>query len=167
MKYIRDTLHYGLIYIKSQPEFVGYTNIDWGVAINWQQSTSGWLFMMESVPISWSSKCQASISQSSYESKNYTLSETGKEGVGFHDLRKEEDLLGSPNTLQNNNTTDQFRSSCQSCIKSGILKCTKYIDTKFHWIWDVIKQGIFLLKFLSTQFIVINGLMKPLLLKQF
>lgn len=44
----------------------------------------------------------------------------------FHDSEEEEDLPGSPNTLQGDNTTDQPGSSRQSRTKSGVLKRVDY-----------------------------------------
>ena len=48
----------------------------------------------------------------------------------FHDSGEEEDLPGSPNTLQGDNTTDQSGSSRQSRTKSGILKRVDYKNPK-------------------------------------
>ena len=89
LRYVRGTLHYGLTYTKGQPGFVGYTDADWSGAIDGRQSTGGWLFMMGGAPISWSSKRQASVSQSSCESEYYALSEAGKEGVWLRLLLQE------------------------------------------------------------------------------
>lgn len=44
----------------------------------------------------------------------------------FHDPEDEEDLPKLPNILQGNHTTDQSRSPCQSCTKSGVLKRVDY-----------------------------------------
>ena len=74
-------LHYGLTYIKSQLRFLGYTDADWSNAINRRQSTGGCLFMLGRAPISWSSKHQALVSQSSYKFEYYVLSEAEKEKV--------------------------------------------------------------------------------------
>lgn len=75
---MRSTLHYGLTYTKGQPVFVGYTDADWSGAIDGRQSTGEWLFMMGGALISWSSKRQASVSQSSCESEYYAFREAGK-----------------------------------------------------------------------------------------
>ena len=79
---MRSTLHYCLTYIKDQPGFVGYTDADWSGAIDGQQSTGGWLFMLGGAPIFWSRKRQASVSQSSCEFEYYALSEAGQKECG-------------------------------------------------------------------------------------
>lgn len=45
--------------------------------------------MRGGIPISWSSKRQASVSQSSYESEYYVLSEAKKERIWLHLLLQE------------------------------------------------------------------------------
>ena len=81
--------HYGLCYTKGQAGFVGYTDADWSGAIDGRQPTGGWLFMTGGAPIFWSSKRQVSVSQSSYESEYYVLSEAGKEWVWLRLLLQE------------------------------------------------------------------------------
>lgn len=46
-------------------------------------------------------------------------------------------------------------------------KHRKHINTKFHWFQEVIEQGVLLLKFFLTCFMTVDGLTKPLFLKQF
>lgn len=50
---------------------------------------------------------------------------------------------------------------------SEFHKRTKHIDTKFHWVQEVIKRGVFLLKFLPTRFMAADRITKPLPPKQF
>ena len=47
----------------------------------------------------------------------------------FHDS-EEENLPELPNTLQGNNTIDQFESSRQSYIKSGVFKRVNYKNSR-------------------------------------
>ena len=63
------------------------------VPIDGCQSIGGWLFILGGAPISWSSKCQASVSQSSFESEYYALSEAGKKGVWLQLLLQELDHI--------------------------------------------------------------------------
>ena len=41
-------------------------------------------------------------------------------------------------------------------------KRMKHIDTKFHWVREVIERGVLLLKFLPTRFMAADGLTQPL-----
>ena len=50
---------------------------------------------------------------------------------------------------------------------SEFHKRTKHIDTKFHWVREVIERGTLLLEFLPTRFMAADGLTKPLPPKQF
>lgn len=160
---MRGTLHYGLTYTKGQPGFVSYTDADWSGAIDRRQSTGGWLSMMGGAPISWSSKRQASVSQSSCESEYYALSEAGKEGVWLHLLLQElGHISAAPTVIWADN-----QSAIALAENPEFHKRTKHIDTKFHPVREVIERGVLLLKFFPTQFMTADGLTKPLPPKQF
>ena len=163
LRYVRGTLHYGLTYTKGQPGFVGYTDADWSGAIDGRQSTGGWLFMMGGAPISWSSKRQASVSQSSCESEYYALSEAGKEGVWLRLLLQElGHISAAPTIIWADN-----QGAIALAENPEFHKRTKHIDTKFHWVREVIERGVLLLEFLPTRFMAADGLTKPLPPKQF
>ena len=163
LRYARGTLHYGLTYTKGQPGFVGYTDADWSGAIDGRQLTAGWLFMMRGAPISWSSKRQASVSQSSCESEYYALSGAGKEGVWLRLLLQElGHISAAPTVIWADN-----QGAIALAENPEFHKRTKHIDTKFHWVREVIERGVLLLEFLPTRFMAADGLTKPLPPKQF
>ena len=135
LRYVCGTLHYGLTNTKGQPGFVGYTDANWSVAIHGRQSTGGWLFMIGGAPISWSSKHQVSVSQSSCESEYYALSEAGKEEVWLRLLLQElGHISAAPTVIWANN-----QGAIALAKNPEFHKRTKHIDTKFQWVREVIE----------------------------
>ncbi len=119
--------------------------------------------MMGGAPISWSSKRQASVSQSSCESEYYALSEAGKEGVLLCLLLQELGYISAaPTVIWADN-----QGAIAWAENPEFHKSTKHIDTKFHWVREVIERGVLLLEFLPTRFMAADGLTKPLPPKQF
>ena len=70
LRYVRGTITYGLRYTSSSGELLlGYSNSDWvGIGVD-RKSTSGYCFSMGSTMISWSSRKQGSIAQSTTEAE--------------------------------------------------------------------------------------------------
>ena len=119
--------------------------------------------MLGGAPISWSSKRQASVSQSSCESEYYALSEAGKEGVWLRLLLQElGHISAAPTVIWAHN-----QGAIALAENPEFHKRTKHIDTKFHWVREVIERGTLLLEFLPTRFMAADGLTKPLPPKQF
>ena len=70
LRYIKGTLHLGLLLRPSStPNFVVYTDADWAGCPDTRKSTSGYVVFLGDNLISWSSKCQNTISRSSAEAE--------------------------------------------------------------------------------------------------
>ncbi len=119
--------------------------------------------MIGGAPIFWSSKRQASVSESSCESEYYALSEAGKEGVWLRLLLQELGYISAaPMVIWADN-----QGAIALAKNPEFHKRTKYIDTKFHLVREVIERGVLLLEFLPTRFMAADRLTKPVSLKQF
>ncbi|KAK9078131.1 hypothetical protein SSX86_002188 [Deinandra increscens subsp. villosa] len=70
LRYVRGTSSYGL-YISPSPSLslLGYTDADWGGCPDTRRSTSGYCVYMGDNLLSWSSKCQVTLSRSSAEAE--------------------------------------------------------------------------------------------------
>ena len=79
LRYVRATITYGLRYTSSSGVLLaGYANSNWAGSVVDQKSTSGYYFIMVSAMISWSSKKQGSIAQSTTEAKYIAASDACK-----------------------------------------------------------------------------------------
>nr|KAJ0189237.1 hypothetical protein LSAT_V11C800423030 [Lactuca sativa] len=78
-KYLKGTMNYGFTYSGYPYVLEGYSNDNWINNFMDHSSTSGWVFLLRGVAISWASKKHTCIIISTMESKFVALSADGKE----------------------------------------------------------------------------------------
>lgn len=72
LRYIKGTLDVGIYYSNNNKElsgFSGYSDSDWGADVDTSRSTMGFIFLLIGGPISWSSKVQPRVAESSTEAE--------------------------------------------------------------------------------------------------
>lgn len=70
LRYLQGTSHYGLQFYKSSStDLIAYKDADWAGCPDTRKSTLGFCVFLGSNLISWSSKCQATVSRSSAEAE--------------------------------------------------------------------------------------------------
>jgi hypothetical protein len=120
---------------------------------------SGYVFMLNGGVVSWSAKSQEIVSLSMTENEYVAITHTSKEVLWLHLLL--EQLFGplaKPTILFSDNQsaialTKDYQYHAQ----------TKYIDTRFHFIHWIVKNGSIQLIYCPTANKVANAFMKPLL----
>jgi hypothetical protein len=164
LRYLRGTITYGLRYTSSEGLFLhGYADVNWaGSLVEWK-STSGYCFSLGSAMISWSSKKQGSIAQSTAEAEYIAASDASKEVVWLRKLVS--GLFGDK--LE----TTVVHYDNQSCIKQTknpvFHDRSKHIDMKYHYIRDLVHRKIVKLQYIATSEQVVDILTKPFPLRQF
>src|SRR5438552_9913207 len=76
-RYLNGTQNLGIVYSKGS--LLGYTDSDWAGNITTRKSTSGYVFLLGSSAVSWSSKRQPIVVLSSYEAKYMASIQATKE----------------------------------------------------------------------------------------
>jgi hypothetical protein len=70
LRYLQGTLDHGLVIPKSAPtQLIVYTDADWAGCPDTRCSTSGYIVFLGGSLVSWSSKCQHTVSRSSAEAE--------------------------------------------------------------------------------------------------
>ncbi|PNX57093.1 putative copia-type protein, partial [Trifolium pratense] len=70
LRYIRGTLEFGILYRKeNQTELIAYSDSDYGGDVDDRKSTSGYVFMLGSGAVSWSSRKQPIVTLSTTEAE--------------------------------------------------------------------------------------------------
>lgn len=167
LRYINGTIDLKMIYRKnSEAEIlIGYSDADWGGDKNDRKSISGYVFKVFGNTVSWASRKQATISQSSTEAEYIALAQAINEAKWIKSLLNELGvLINKPITMYEDN---------QSCIKIAEEprehKRMKHIDIKYCFIRDEISNDEIQVKYKSTQEqtadIMTKGLGKILFLK--
>lgn len=86
LRYLRDTIGYGLKYDDVDLNLHGYIDSDWaGSVIDWK-STLGCCFSLGSAMISWFNRKQSSVALSSIEAKYIAVSMGTREAVWLRKL---------------------------------------------------------------------------------
>ncbi|CAM8930985.1 unnamed protein product [Rhodiola kirilowii] len=96
LKCLKGTMNYGLVYAGFPSVLEGYTDASWITNLEDHSSTSGWVFLLGGGAISWASKKQTFITNSTMESKFIALAAAGKEAEWLRNLVHEIPLWPKP-----------------------------------------------------------------------
>jgi hypothetical protein len=141
----------------------GFTDSDWMGSVVDRKSTSGYCFSLGSAMISWSSRKQGSVAQSTAEAEYIAASTACREAVWLRKLLS--DLFRSelePTVIHCDN---------QSCIKLTenpvFHDRSKHIEMRYHYIRDMIQKKVLSLQYVPTAEQIADIFTKPLPLIKF
>jgi hypothetical protein len=137
--YIRGTIAYGLKYTSSGGVMLhGFSDSDWMGSIVDRKSTSGYCFSLGSAMISWSSRKQGTMDQSTAKSEYIVASVASKEAVWLRKILS--DFFSTelePTVIHCDN---------QSCIKLSenhvFHDRSKHIEMRYHYVRDMVQKNI-------------------------
>ncbi|CAB0041973.1 unnamed protein product [Trichogramma brassicae] len=158
LRYLKGTSKLKLTYSRSEEGLVGFADADWGSDITDRRSYSGYMFSLSNSAVSWCSKKQKSVALSSTEAEYMSLSDAAKEAIFLSNLLKElgfDDLARM--TVYNDN-----QSAAKLASNPVFHARSKHIDIRAHFIREVLKDGKFDLKYLSTDEMTADILTKAL-----
>jgi hypothetical protein len=146
LRYLKGTSDWGLLFNPKDDTLVGYSDADWAGDPDSRKSTTGYLFTIGGVPVSWKSKKQATVALSTAEAEYMALSTAAQE-VSW--LRKFLVNFG----LDQNKATVIFEDN-QGCIalaKNPVShERTKHIDIRYHFIRELVEAKMIDLQYLPT-----------------
>jgi hypothetical protein len=163
LRYLKGTQNHGIMFTsKGQQKLIGYSDSDYAGDIEDRKSTGGYVFMLDGA-ISWMSKKQSSVAQSTMEAEYYALAEAVKEAIWLRNLSKEMDYEQEEATLiyEDNQGTIKFTSNS---IEPGR---TKHIDVRYHFVRDNREKNIVKFEYKDTKNMIADILTKGLPKEQF
>jgi len=141
LQYVKGSVDKGLVYNKSASGILqGFSDADWAGDYETRRSTTGFMFIFGGAAVSWASKLQKTVAQSTIEAEYTTLCEASKEAVWLDELiqrftmlvKQSDNLVGPVNIKVNN-------SGCIDIAKNPVEhKRTKHIDIRYHFVRDAI-----------------------------
>ena len=150
LHYIAGTVDFGIVYPKlsnGNNKLMGYSDSDFGGDIDDRKSTTGVIFFMGEMPISWQSQKQKAVALSTCEAEYMAGAAGACQAVWLARLLG--DIMGA------NIQQPVLKMDNQSAIapsKNPILHDrSKHIDTKFHYIRKCVDDGRICLDYVSTQ----------------
>jgi hypothetical protein len=158
-KYLRKTSDLGLVYRKqSVPLLYGYVDASYASCPDTLKSTSGYIFFFAGAAVSWNSKRQTSVANSTLASEYIAASAAAVEGLWALNLLQELNLYEQTNIpLYEDNT---------ACIRLAKFDETttkaKHLNIKYHFIRDQVQTGKVSLLYKSTEEMIADALTKPL-----
>jgi hypothetical protein len=148
LRYIKGTCDLGIHYRKQSDGVIlrGYTDSDYAGDRDNRKSTSAYVYTLCNSCISWKSQLQKIVALSSTEVEYIAATDAIKEGIWLKGLLNEFGFVKDVVLF----------SDSQSAIylsRNPVLhNRSKHVDVKFHFIRDVISQGVVKLKKISTHF---------------
>ncbi len=160
LRYISGTRDLGIEYSTSESlSPVGFSDSDWGGCKINRKSTTGYAFTMAGGAISWKSKKQGCVAQSSSEAEYMALSSAVKEAIW---LSKIFDLT----TSQSDTNPIAIFVDNQAAIKMSKNDTsstrTKHIDIQYHFVRDALRKHLFTIVYCPTNDMAADILTKPL-----
>eukprot|EP00253_Pinus_taeda_P004619 PITA_04619 len=164
LRYVNGTKGFGILYSSFESFMLtSYTDSDWAGSVDDKKSTSGYVFHMGSGAISWASKKQLVVSLSTAEAEYVAATVAACQAVWLRRVLR--DLC---HEQENETTIYCDNSSAIALSKNSVFhKKTKHIDTKFHFIRELVNNGEIVLQHWRTEDQLADILTKPLAKKSF
>ena len=148
-KYLKGTMNYGLSYLGSPSVLEGHSDASWITNMEDHSSTSGWVFLLGGGAISWASKKQSCITNSTMESEFVALAAAGKEAEWLRNLVYEIPLWSKPIT--------PISIFCDSAI--ALAKAysqiyngkSRHLGVRHSMIRELIMNGVISVEFVKSQ----------------
>lgn len=150
-RYLAGTKDLGLLFGRSAPELppvAAYADADWGNDKQDRKSVTGWIALLHGDPVSWASKKQKVVAQSTCEAELYAEAAAINETKWLSGLLDELELRATeaPRVLILGDN-----QSAQELSRNGVKsERTKHIDIKYHFIQDEVSNGRVQLKWIRT-----------------
>ncbi|KAG6528125.1 hypothetical protein ZIOFF_010274 [Zingiber officinale] len=148
LRYLKGTIHFGLVYMKGPQEIgiFGYSDSDLASDLDGRKSTSGMTFYFNESLVSWNSQKQKTVVLSSCEAEFMAATTAACHALWLSSLTSK--FIGvepKPVTLFVDN------KSTIALMKNLVFHGrSKHIDTRFHFIRESIEKGQIVIEFINT-----------------
>jgi hypothetical protein len=161
LRYLRGTTDWALTYTgtdTSHPSLTGYSDADYANSKDDRLSVSGYAFMLGGAAISWSSRRQKTVAQSTVEAEYMATAEAVKEAMWWRSFLGELGFdVSQPTPLFSDN-----QGSIHLAKNSDHHARTKHIDVKYHLIRQELVKRTVTLNHINTQHNIADILTKGL-----
>ena len=164
VKYLISTIDYGITYGHQVGNtIVGYSDSDWAGCKETSRSTSGYLFSMNGGAISWRSKRQTCVAQSTCEAEYMAVSEACREAVWLQSILSSLTKT-SPRTIMLNVDNQGTIALSKNQIQNNR---TKHIRIRYHYVKECNEDKLIELVYCHTKDNVSDILTKALRIPRF
>jgi hypothetical protein len=148
LRYVKYSLDFELIYKRDiiKEPLVGYADADWANDVSDRKSITGYLFEVFGCTVSWISRKQPTVSLSSTEAEYIALCDAAKEAIFLRNVLNELGVDVESTTIHEDN------QACIQIARNPVEhKRLKHVDTKCHFIRDLVEENKIKLKYINTK----------------
>jgi len=140
-------------------QLTGFADADWGNDSVTRRSRSGFVFTLGRGAVSYKSRKQSCVAQSTCEAEYYSAADATKEAIHIRQMLSE--IFSRP--VSGTTTIWEDNQSCIAYSQNALVsEKTKHIDLKYHFVKDHVQLGTVKLRYLPTGDMVADMLTKPL-----
>lgn len=138
LRYLKGTADFGLLYKKGgDEELTAYTDSDYAGDLGDRKSTSGYVFLLSSATVSWSSKKHPVVSLSTTEAEFIAAAACACQAVWLRRVLKKLGHSQDKSTIVHYDNTSAIKLA-KNPVMHG---CSKHIDVRFHFLRELTKDG--------------------------
>ncbi|SGZ25833.1 BQ5605_C024g09779 [Microbotryum silenes-dioicae] len=145
-RYLAGTLSHGLRYARGDPApLLGYSDCNWGACVLSSKLTMGYTFVYAGAAVSWSSRLQSRVADSTCDAEYLALSHAGKEAIFLRQLFGELDLPSSkPVLIYGDN------QGANALTKNPVFHArTRHIRLREHFVRDMVSLGDIIVQYIN------------------
>ncbi|GKB22313.1 hypothetical protein Tco_0856236 [Tanacetum coccineum] len=148
-RYLKKTMNYGLSYVGFPSVIEGYSDASWITNSEDHTSTTGWVFLLGGGAISWASKKQTCITDSTMESEFVALAAAGKEAEWLRNLIYEIPLWPKPiSPISIHCDSAATLAKAYSQIYNGK---SRHLGVRHSMVRELITNGVISVDFVRSQ----------------
>jgi hypothetical protein len=158
-RYLQGTADFGLLYKKGEhSDLMGFTDSDYAGDQDDRKSTSGYVFMLGTGAVSWSSKKQPIVTLSTTEAEFVAAASCACQAIWLRRILEEIQFKqqGATSIYCDNSSTIKLS---RNLVLHGR---SKHIDVKYHFLRDLAKDEVINLIFCRSEDQVADIFTKPL-----
>jgi hypothetical protein len=164
LRYIKGTTIFGMFYKKGGvAELFGYTDSDYAGDQNDRKSTSGYVFMMNSTAVSWSSKKQPVVTLSTTEAEFIAATSSTCQVIWLRRILKSLNYTQCGPTVVYCDNISAIKLSKNPVMHGR----SKHIDIRFYFLRDLVKDEVIELTYCSIHDQIADIMTKPLKIEAF
>ncbi|CAL5333116.1 unnamed protein product [Camellia sinensis] len=138
-RYLQGTKEFGLFYKKGEKSnLYGFTDSDYAGDSDDRKSTSGYVFMMGTGAVSWSSRKQSIVTLSTTEAEFVAAAACACQAIWLKKILKELQFKEDEPTLIYCDNTSTIKLSRNPVLHGR----SKHIDVKYHFLRDLTNDGV-------------------------
>ena len=158
-RYLQGTADFGLLYKKGEhSDLMGFTDSDYAGDQDDRKSTSGYVFMLGTGAVSWSSKKQPIVTLSTTEAEFVAAASCACQAIWLRRILEEIQFKqqGATSIYCDNSSTIKLSRN------PVLYGRSKHIDVKYHFLRDLAKDEVINLIFCRSEDQVADIFTKPL-----